>query len=240
MHAEKIWRAEAVLLLVGGVMICFCLGSVTVGLLHQAKVTGFKSEESFAAILVATLCFHGVLLGLLIPFLKYHQTGWGEALGLRREGLGATFVQALSVLGVMLPVTWGLQWLGTEILTRLHWGAEAQVAVDLLLKAPSLALRVYLVIFAVVVAPVAEEFLFRGVLFPYIKQLGYPKLAWLAPSFVFALIHVNLPTFMPLFVLALALTWLYERTGRLIANMAVHSLFNAVNVILLFVFQNHD
>ncbi len=238
MHVERIWRSEAVLLLIGGVMISFCMGSVTVGLLHQSGVAGFKSEEGFPAILLVTLCFHGVLLGLLIPFLKYHQTGWGEAFGLQREGLGPTLVLALKVLAVMLPVTWGLQALCGYIITQLHWDAKEQMAVDLLLKAPSWGLRAYLVVFAIVVAPVAEEFLFRGVLFPFIKNnLGCPKLAWLVPSFVFALIHVNLPTFIPLFVLAMALTWLYERTGRLIANIAVHSLFNAANVILLFIFK---
>jgi len=237
LESQKSWRSEAVFLLIGGVTISFCMGSVVVGLLHQSGVAGFKSEESPLSILLATLCFHGVLLGLLIPFLKYHQTNWCEALGLQREGLDKTLFRALKVLGVMLPVTWGLQGLCTYILTRLNWGADQQIAVDLLLKAPSWGLRVYLVVFAIVVAPVAEEFLFRGVLFPFIKSLGYPKLAWLVPSFVFALIHVNLPTFIPLFVLAMALTWLYERTGRLIANIAVHSLFNAANVILLFIFK---
>ena len=37
--------------------------------------------------------------------------------------------------------------------------------------------RSYFVFFAVVLAPVAEEFIFRGVLYPFIKQLGWPRLA---------------------------------------------------------------
>ena len=238
MRSQTSWRSEAVFLLIGGVTISFCLGSVVVGLLHHGGVAGFTTEESPLTILLATLCFHGVLLGLLIPFLKYHQTTWREALGLQREGLGQALVLALKVLGVMLPVTLSLEKLCIYILSCLHWAADQQIAVDMLLKAPSWAVRAYLIVFAIIVAPVAEEFLFRGVLFPYIKNLGYPRLAWVGPSFVFALIHVNLPTFIPLFVLAMALTWLYERTGRLIANMAVHSLFNAANVILLFTFNS--
>ena len=39
--------------------------------------------------------------------------------------------------------------------------------------------------------------------------------------------------FIPLFVLALALTWLYEKTGSLLAPIVAHSLFNAANLALL-------
>jgi membrane protease YdiL (CAAX protease family) len=38
----------------------------------------------------------------------------------------------------------------------------------------------------------------------------------------------------PLFVLALALTWLYEKTGNLLAPIAAHSFFNAANLIVLY------
>ena len=81
-------------------------------------------------------------------------------------------------------------------------------------------------------APVAEEFIFRGVLFPFIKQLGWPKLAWVGVSFLFALIHGAAAIFIPLFVLALALTWLYEKTGNLLASIVVHSLFNSANLVI--------
>jgi membrane protease YdiL (CAAX protease family) len=87
--------------------------------------------------------------------------------------------------------------------------------------------------FAVVLAPVAEEFIFRGMLYPFVKQLGYPRLAWLGVSFVFALVHLNGAIFLPLFVLALALTWLYEKTDNLLAPITAHALFNAANLTLL-------
>ena len=87
-------------------------------------------------------------------------------------------------------------------------------------------------------APVAEEFIFRGMLYPFVKQLGWPRLAWFGVSFLFALIHDDAATFVPLFVLALALTWLYEKTDNLLAPIAAHSLFNAANLVLLFFAQN--
>jgi len=106
--------------------------------------------------------------------------------------------------------------------------------VDLLINADSWWMRGYLVFFAVGLAPAAEEFIFRGVLFPFLQQCGWPKLATYGVSFLFALIHVNVPTFVPLFVLALVLTWLYEKTDCLLAPIAAHSLFNTVNLVILF------
>jgi membrane protease YdiL (CAAX protease family) len=53
-------------------------------------------------------------------------------------------------------------------------------------------------------------------------------------SLLYALIHLNLPTLVPLFVLALVLTWLYVRTDRLLVPIAAHSLFNAANLAILF------
>jgi hypothetical protein len=84
-----------------------------------------------------------------------------------------------------------------------------------------------------VIAPVAEEFIFRGMLFPFVRQLGHPRLAWFGVSALFALIHDDRAIFVPLFVLALALTWLYEKTGNLLAPIAAHALFNAANLVLL-------
>jgi membrane protease YdiL (CAAX protease family) len=37
----------------------------------------------------------------------------------------------------------------------------------------------------------------------------------------------------PLFALALALTWRYEMTDNLLAPIAAHSLFNATNLVAL-------
>ncbi len=76
--------------------------------------------------------------------------------------------------------------------------------------------------------------LFRGIIYPAIKQSGFPRAALWGTSLLFALIHLNLANFVPLVVLALMLTWLYERTDNLLASIAAHGTFNAANVIYLF------
>ena len=126
-----------------------------------------------------------------------------------------------------------LQSASVHALEKLGWPPEDQAAVKLLTDAESWWTTAYLGVFAMVIAPVAEEFIFRGMLFPLVKQLGWPKLAWFGVSFLFALIHLNAPTFVPLFALALALTWLYERTDNLLAPITAHALFNAANYMVL-------
>jgi hypothetical protein len=88
---------------------------------------------------------------------------------------------------------------------------------------------------AVGVAPVFEEGLFRGILYPAIKQAGYPLAATWGTAFLFALTHLNLLTFLPLMVFALILSALYERTGHLLAPITAHAAFNAANYVLVLV-----
>jgi membrane protease YdiL (CAAX protease family) len=105
-------------------------------------------------------------------------------------------------------------------------------------KADTLGCRVYFVVFSILIAPVAEEILFRGVLYPAIKQSGFPRSALWGTAVLFAAIHVNLPIFLPLLALGLALALLYEATNNLLAPIAAHGLFNAVNIVVFYLNQD--
>jgi membrane protease YdiL (CAAX protease family) len=78
----------------------------------------------------------------------------------------------------------------------------------------------------VVFAPVVEEMLFRGILFPLLKKIGPSSFAYLMSALLFAVIHINLVTFIPLFFLGLVLAWLVERTDNLLAPITAHAVFN--------------
>ena len=233
MLSPKPWRAEAVIQLVAGVFACLCLGVVTAGVLRSAGVAAFKSPDSLANILLATLSFQGVAWFLIFHFLKQHGLNWRDAFGLRNANLNKSLLLAAGTLIVMLPIILKLEEYSALVLQKIGWPTEDQRAVELIINAKSAWLRGYLAFFAMVLAPVSEEFMFRGVLFPFVKQLGWPKLAWFGVSFLFALIHVNAPTLLPLFVLALVLTWLYQKTDCLLAPIAAHSLFNTANLVIL-------
>jgi membrane protease YdiL (CAAX protease family) len=82
---------------------------------------------------------------------------------------------------------------------------------------------------AIVLAPVAEEALFRGILYPFIKQSGHRWLALFGTSLAFGAVHANLVTFVPLSFFAVILVFVYEKTDKLLAPILTHALFNAVN-----------
>jgi len=138
---------------------------------------------------------------------------------------------------VFLPLGMALQWLCGLImvhLPHLNLKPEEQEAVQTLEMAATWFPRVILGVVTIVLAPAAEEMLFRGILYPAIKQAGFPRLALWGTAVIFAAIHLNLVTFVPLLVLAVALTLLYERTDNLLAPITAHALFNAMNFIILY------
>lgn len=231
MFWKKTWEPEAVLALVGGILAAFFFGNVAVGLLQQAKVAGFREENSLGSVLLATLSFQGAAVVLGTAFLRFHESSWREVLGGTRWRRCLTL--ALLLLLAITPVMLAAKWLSECLLLKLHFSVVDQKAVELILSAKNPWLSAYLVFFAIALAPLGEEFLFRGLLFSIAKHFGRPKLGWWGVSALFALIHLNAPTFLPLLILALGLTWLCEKTGGLLAPILAHSLFNAANLLLL-------
>lgn len=88
---------------------------------------------------------------------------------------------------------------------------------------------------AVVVAPLFEECFFRGYFYPTLKRYAGPVVASVIVSAAFACMHANLAALPSLFALALCLTIAYEWTGSLFASMMMHALFNAINLLLMYV-----
>jgi membrane protease YdiL (CAAX protease family) len=138
------------------------------------------------------------------------------------------------VVGVaVLPIAWFLSYFSALILTWIGLQPEAQATIQVLQMEISSAHRIYIGISAILLAPVVEELLFRGILYPIIKQRGYPRLALWGTALLFAAIHANLMTFIPLAFFAIILTLLYEATDNLLAPIVSHSLFNAANYFWL-------
>jgi membrane protease YdiL (CAAX protease family) len=232
---KKPWQPELVLMFIGALFGSFCLASLTALALQASGMSAFKSPDSFANVLFGTLSLQGATWIFMYIFLRLHEVDWRDAFGLRNPNLVRSLLLAVGILLPTLVIVWPLQNLSILMLMKLGYSPENQRAVEMLLNASSKWALAYFVLFAVVIAPVAEEFVFRGMLFPLVCQLGRPKLAWIGVSLLFALIHFDAAIFLPLFVLALLLTWLYQRTGCLLASVLVHSLFNAANLVLLLI-----
>lgn len=101
----------------------------------------------------------------------------------------------------------------------------------------------FLVLFAVVLAPVYEELLFRRVLFGRFLDAGRPWLGLVLSSLAFALMHEvpGLSANPPLAVIQLLVVyagmgavfaWLYWRTGTLWAPIAAHAINNGLALLV--------
>ena len=233
MLSAKPWRSEAVLQLIGAQLFCFCLAVMIAGLLGKAGLAAFQPPDGVGAALLGMLGFQGAAWLLIWFFLRQHQVGWREAVGWRGPDLKKSLWLALGVLAFTLPAVWLLQILSGAALDTLGMPVEKQRAVGVFLDIQSFWLRAVFGLVTVVIVPVAEEFVFRGILYPFVKQLGSPRTAFFGVSAIFAAIHFDAGTFVPLFALALILTRLYEKTDNLLAPITAHSLFNAVNLVAL-------
>lgn len=77
--------------------------------------------------------------------------------------------------------------------------------------------------------PVFEEFLFRGVLYGPIRQRVGPWPGMLITSFLFTLAHGSLHPY--IFLLGVALAYLYEQTQSLIPGIIFHALINLIKIV---------
>jgi uncharacterized protein len=122
----------------------------------------------------------------------------------------------------------------TVLLAEPDAPVQQQVLLDALRGGWSLAVAAIL---AIVVAPVTEEVLFRGLLFQSLRRRVGLWPAAAVSSLLFASIHVEILFSQPLalaglFVFAMALAWSFHRFGSLVVPIIAHAVFNATSLIL--------
>ena len=148
-----------------------------------------------------------------------------------RDNIRYVFLSAIPICVVAI----GLNWASGEILSRLMDVDLSDQDLVKFLTSNTLSLRGKSLLFSflVIEAPLLEELLFRGVLFGGLTKIMPVWGAMLLSGFLFAIIHVNAATLIPLWFLGVAFAWLYVRTKTLLAPIAVHLVFNATNLLLL-------
>ena len=112
---------------------------------------------------------------------------------------------------------------------------------DTLLTAPFL-LQIYWALIFVVLLPVVEEVLFRGVLFTGFSQSWGPSLAGVFTTLVFVTVHMPKvleywPALLAITVLGSLTVLIRIRTRSLVPGMTLHCAYNGVLVISAFLTQ---
>ncbi|HYG82538.1 MAG TPA: type II CAAX endopeptidase family protein [Pyrinomonadaceae bacterium] len=153
-----------------------------------------------------------------------------------------------------LPFWRGLGWSWSE---RVGFWTSAGIAVLLLaaglafmkivggepteldkLLSSSTATRVTIALLAALTAPLVEEIVYRGVLYPALQRAMGMTWAVVLVSVLFTLPHVpqyrnNLGVIMVILVLSLCLTLVRALTGRLLPCFIIHLVFNGIQSVIM-------
>lgn len=107
---------------------------------------------------------------------------------------------------------------------------------------PNSYLTISIMIMAITIGPIAEEFFFRGFLFNALKSRLPVWIAACGQAILFSAMHNDdIVTSFEVFLIGIALAIIYERRKDLLSPIVVHSLRNGLVVIplLILAIQNH-
>ena len=216
-------------------LILMCIQLVVVGVYRTLSVLGWlrgDEPESFNA-LIQGLVFHTASLVILALILRSRAWTWGQAFGLQTQGLVRRLGAGMAFYAGILPLFFFAAILSQLVMWIIGYPVTIQDVVLIFMEPQSLWTLLALLGLAMVIAPAAEEILFRGILLPLLmKRLGAGP-AVILSSVLFALIHFHVPSFFPLFVLATGLALAYIYTGSLWVPIVMHALFNGMNLAIL-------
>ena len=226
--SRKNWRPEEVLIPATLVLV---MAAMSIAALFAGPLKGDPTQ--LAGLWLQVFVFQVPTLLLVQRFLGRHETSWADGFGF----LNQTPRQLMGWLAVTIPASViGLYGLHQASNGLLHWAGgavEVQSSVKVLL-AGSMGVKISVAFIAILIAPAVEESVFRGILFPFCRDLGWRWPGLIGTSVLFGVVHANLATLLPLSVFGMLLCRLYERTGNLLICILTHAGFNAVSVTLAF------
>ncbi len=199
--------------------ICAFIWAASNGLDHTAVIQGIPKGEYGALTAVANV------FSSLITVVVFAKLKWTPV---KRQYLASkpwfTLVWViLLTIGLILP----LQWIYEQMEITLSKDYEALFS--------SLFKEPWGYVAVGVLAPVAEEFVFRGAILRTLLGMMDRKLHWVAiaiSALLFAVIHGNLAQGVNAFALGCLIGWMYYRTNSLIPGIVLHWTNNTVAYVL--------
>jgi len=190
-------------------------------------------RDRIGILLTNLVCLQCSMVALVFLLLRKTKSHWRAAFGpIGRPAFQLWLGPALFGMGFVLPA-FGLHYISQTVLAQLGHEPVVQEAVQMVMATEHPVEVGLQVVSVVIMAPIAEELLFRGILYNTIKHTGYPIAGMIISAALFALVHGSLALMLPLFVMGFALAWVYEKSGSIIAPMMMHATFNAINFSLL-------
>ena len=174
-----------------------------------------------------------VTIGLLLAlagFLRLRRFDLNSLGGFSKIGFFRTAITG----GVLILAAYPLIFLADVVTQRvLRSQSQKQAIVEMFSQSSTLEQRILIIVLAVTLAPLAEEFIFRFFMYGVMKRYFGRVAAVLVSALLFAAVHAHLPSFAPLFVLGSCFAIAYEWSGSILVPMMMHALFNAITLTAL-------
>lgn len=217
-------------LLVAIVLASLFGGLVVFGLMKGPPA---KVEMTSAQILESSLTFAVIGLGLA-GFLHYRGLRLPELFGFRKLAVWRIGGWALLLFVAVFPFVLAVGWIIQQVLGEDASEQDLVRLFRLAAERHDLGTIGAIIVAGVIVAPIFEEFLFRGFFYGVGKRFVGAHTSGFVTALLFAAFHGSLTALPGLLVLAFALTFAYERTGNLAVPMTMHAIFNGTSLGVLY------
>ena len=200
---------------------------------------GIKGEGYQATLQAASTGGNAILTALvsvfssvitLIIFLKTKWTPLTRGYLLSKPW-GTLLWVALFSLGTIIPLSFLYEQLGIEM------DENTQQIITSMMKEPWGYVAIG------ILAPLAEEVVFRGAILRTLLGIMSKKNHWVAimiSAAIFGVVHANLAQFINALLMGLLLGWMYYRTGSLVPGILLHWVNNTMAYVLTNIMPQSD
>ena len=167
------------------------------------------------------------LIGAVLLVVLEERNGVAAHLGLRGPVLRNVLIALTAFIVLQVPLG-AIETAELLFLDRV----DLQESLVALLATRDLWALGLIIVLAVVIAPVAEELLFRGFLQPAAERWFGTWPAIFLSAVFFAVAHSHFTVMLPMFILGLTAAWIFARTRSLVGPVVLHAANNAQVVLL--------
>ncbi len=206
------------------------VGFVASALLDDERFSSVFSFSAFFVILMAAQPFVFVGVGYVLAIRRWGLT-WRDC-GFTPMRWYWYLLIPLVIWPVSLPVVGGLKMVVDLLLGTPGVNPYAETFDALGPISPSML--IYIVVLGGIVVPISEEFLFRGLLYPWLRSRWRVFPAVVMSSLLFAAMHVHPAVVAPVFLLGVIMALLREYGRSLWAPILFHAVHNSAMFLVMF------
>ncbi|MGJ8656065.1 MAG: CPBP family glutamic-type intramembrane protease [Akkermansiaceae bacterium] len=201
----------------------------------EASMNKLSNLQKFIAGLISQLLPVGIACAFLVPRMNVF-----EVFGLRHPQVKRVIITSITGLFGIYFLVALFSPIITPLLENNLGKQELQAPVQMIIEAKknNPTLLVYLAILTIIVAPICEEFVFRGYIYGTLKRFSCRFFAATTSALFFAVVHTSLWSLVPLFIVGFVLAIIYEISGSLWASILTHALFNGITTFFLIFLHN--